>query len=332
MISRSTLIGALVVTELVIVAAAGQAIGGGGSNSAPLPPGTHSHFGIVFHNHRHHGASAAPDVTSNLDKTFAAGSFTPHVVVDVADVPVNVRTAGVPAVHVVGSVHKSGYDNAQDGAITAVPTADGVRITAGDTSDVHGTFERTLQLTVPPGALVEIASGGAVSASGLRAKLIAHVSDGAIRVSDHHADLDVTTGSGDVELVDVQAGAIVAHTGDGRMKLTSVGADHIDVHSASGAVAASDVRAVDGTLTTADGAVGVTFAASSDANVRLRTADGSITGAGPALEITPAPGPSVAPEFDSSGETRTVRLGTARGSFTVSTDSGSITISQGAKV
>ena len=210
-------------------------------------------------------------------------------------------------------------------------TADGVRITAGDTSDVHGTFERTLRLTVPPGALVEIASGGAVTASGLRAKLIAHVKDGAIRVSNHRADVDVTTASGDVELVDVQADAIVAHTDDGRVKLTSVGADHVDVHTASGAIAASDLRAVDGALTTADGAVGVTFAASSDANVSLHTDDGSITGAGPASESTPAPETSAAPESSGSGETRTVRLGSARGSFTVSTDSGSITISQGAK-
>ncbi len=332
MISRSTLVGALVVVELVIVAAAGSAIGGG-SRSAPLPPGTHTHFGIVFHNHdhRHHGAAAAPDVMSNLDKTFTAGGFSPRVVVDVVDVPVTVQTGSVPAVHVVGSVHKSGYANPEDGAISAVPTADGVRITAGDTSNVRGTFERTLRLTVPPGALVEIASGGAVTANGLRAKLIAHVSDGAIRVSDHRADLDVMTGSGDVELADVQAGAIVAHTGDGRVKLTSVGADHFDVHSSSGAIAASDLRAVDGTLTTADGAVGVTFAASSDANVRLHTDDGSITGAGPAPETTPAPETSAAPESSGSGETRMVRLGSARGSFTVSTDSGSITISQGAK-
>ena len=110
MISRSTLVGALVVVELVIVAAAGQAIGGGG-RTTPLPPGTHTHFGIVFHNnyHRHGGAAAAPDVTTNLDKTFTAGGLTPRVVVDVVDVPVTVQTGGLPAVHVAGSVHKSGY-------------------------------------------------------------------------------------------------------------------------------------------------------------------------------------------------------------------------------
>jgi hypothetical protein len=315
MISRSTLVGALVVVELAIVAAAGQAIRGGGpAYASGSMPGTHTHFGFVF---RDRGAQA---VTSTLDKTFVAGGLTPRVVVDVSDVPVTVQTGTLPAVHVVGTVRKSRFRDPEAGAITAVQTADGVRITAGDTSDVHGTFERSLRLTVPPGALVEIASGGEISASGLRAKLIAHVSDGAIHVSNQRGDVDVTTASGDVELVDVQAGAIVAHTADGRVKLTSVGADRVDAHTASGDIAATGLRAVDGALTTADGAVGVTFAASSDANVNLHTDDGSITGAGTAAETT------------DSAQSRTVRLGAARGSFTVSTGSGSITVSQGATV
>ena len=318
MISRSTLIGALVVTELVIVAAAGQAIRGGGQAYASgSTPGTHTHFGIVFDNydgHRHD----APAVTSTVDRTFAAG-LTPHVIVDVRDVPITVQTGSVSAIHVVGTVRKSGFHNAEDGAIVAVQTASGVRVTASDTSDVHGSFERTLQLTVPPGALVEIASGGAVGATGLRAKLIAHVHDGAIRVSNHRGDVDVSTASGDVELVDVQADAIVARTDDGHVKLTSAGADHFDVHTASGEIRATDVRAVDGALTTADGAVAVTFAANSDANVNIHTKSGDITGAGGQNGPDPA-------------ETRTMRLGSARGQFTVSTDSGSITISQGASV
>jgi putative adhesin len=315
MISRSTLVGALVVTELVIVAAAGQAmLGGGPAYASGSTPGTHQHFGITFHNRSHE----APAVTSTLDKTFAGG-LAPHVVVDVGDVPITVQTGTLPAVHVLGTVRKSGFHNAEDGAIVAVQTADGVRITASDTSDVHGSFERTLQLTVPPGALVEIASGGAVGVSGLRAKLIAHVKDGAIHVSNQRGDVDVTTASGDVELLDVQADAIVARTDDGHVKLTSVGADHFDVHTASGAITATDLRAVDGALTTADGAVDVVFAANSDANVSVHTSDGSITGAG-------------GQDGTDAAESRTVRLGSARGQFTVSTDSGSITINQGAKV
>jgi len=319
MISRSTLVGALVVTELVILAAAGQAISGGGpAYASGSTPGTHKHFGIVFDNYggRHHDAPAA---ASTVDRTFAAG-LTPHVVVDVSDVPVTVQTGNLPAVHVVGIVRRSGFRHAEDGVITAVQTADGVRVTAGGTSDVRGSFERTLRLTVPPGALVEIASGGAIEATGLRAKLIAHVEDGAIHVTNHRGDVDVKTASGDVDLVDVQAGAIAAHTDDGHVKLTSVGADHFDVHTASGAIVATDLRAVDGALTASDGAVGVTFAANSDANVHVHTGDGDITGAGPA------------PQTTESAETRTLRLGSGRGSFTVSTESGSITISQGATV
>jgi hypothetical protein len=314
MISRSTLIGALVVTELVILAAAGQAIGGGGpAYASGSTPGTHRHFGFTFHNR-----DARAAVTTNLDRTFAAG-LTPHVVVDVSDVPVTVQTGALPSVHVLGTVRKSGFRNAEDGSIVAVQTADGVRITASDTSDVHGSFERTLQLTVPAGALVEVASGGAVVASGLRAKLRVHVNDGAIHVSNQRGDVDVATASGSVELVDVQADAIVARTDDGHVKLAVVGAEHVDVHTASGEITAIDLRAVDGALTTADGAVDVAFAASSDANVNVHTGDGSITGAG-------------GQDGTGAAETRTMRLGSARGNFTVATDSGSITINQGAKV
>jgi hypothetical protein len=258
-------------------------------------------------------------VTSTLDRLFAAG-ITPHVVVDVSDVPVTVQTGTLPAVHVVGTVRKSGFRRADAGAITAVQTADGVRITAEDTSGVRGTFQRTLRLTVPAGALVEVTSGGELQASGLRAKLIARVGDGAIHVSNQRGDVDVVTDSGDVELVDVQANAIVAHSGDGHLKLTSVGAEHVDAHTKSGDIAASDLRAVDGALVTMDGAVGVAFAASSDANVNLHTDDGSITGAG------------TAPETTDSAQSGSLRLGSARGSFSVSTGSGSITISQGASV
>ena len=309
MISRSTLIGALVVAELAFVGAAGQAIAGGHA----AYHAHHPHIGVVTN------FDDTP-MTSTLDKTFTAGGFTPHVVVDVSDVPVTVQTGAVPAVHVVGTVRKSGFQKADDGAIAAAQTADGVRITAGDTSDVHGDFERTLRLTVPPGALVEITSGGRIDASGLRAKLVAHVKDGAIHVVNHRGNVDVATASGEVELVDVQADVIVAHTEDGHVKLTSVGADHFDVHTASGEITATGLRAVDGALATSDGAVGVTFAADSDATVNLHTGDGSITGAGPA------------PATTESAESRTVRLGSARGSFSVSTDSGSITISQGATV
>ncbi len=308
MISRSTLVGALVVVELVILSAAGQAIAGGHQRFHQ----SHPRFGMAMDH------SDAPVVTT-LDRTFGAGGLAPHIVVDVTDVPVTVQTGNLSGVHIVGTVRKSGFTHSTDGAIAAVQTADGARITAGSTDNVPGDFERTLQLTVPPGALVEIASGGRIEANGLRAKLIAHVEDGAIHVTNHRGDLDVSTDSGEIELVDVQAEAVVAHTADGHMKLTTVGAAHLDAHTKSGPIAATDLRAVDGALATEDGRVGVTFAADSDANVNLHTDDGSITGAGPG-------------DTSASSESRTLRLGSTRGNFTVSTASGSITVSQGAKV
>ena len=90
MISRSTLVGALVVVELAILGAAGQAIAGGHARFHQTHPG----FGT---RHHHHAAVAVDSddapVTATVDKTFSAGGLTPHVVVDVSDVPVTVETA-----------------------------------------------------------------------------------------------------------------------------------------------------------------------------------------------------------------------------------------------
>jgi hypothetical protein len=304
MISRSTLVGALVVVELAILGVAAKAVGGHASAHWNFSP------------------SDSPPVVSKLDKTFDTGP-SPHVVIDVDQANVSVQAGAAAGVHVAGTMRVSGRTSGATPSLTAVRTADGVRVSveSGLVHVRHGRLEREVRLTVPPGADVEIASAGSVTASGLRAKLVARLADGSVHVANHRGDLDVTTASGDIDLLDVHSAALTARTDDGALKLTSSGADHIDAHTDSGAITAIGLRAVDGQLATDDGAVDVSFAPESDATVSLHTADGHIIGAGPA-----------AVGDDSSGGTRSLQLGSARGTFTVSTDSGSITVSQGAKV
>jgi hypothetical protein len=311
MISRSTLVGALVVVELVIVGAGARAIAGGSSGpmvaEAPFSFGTGSHERVF---------SRAP-----VDRTFATG-IAPRVVIDVHDVDVFVRGENVPTVHVAESLRKSGYVWGEVAPLTAQQSPDGIRISTPANSGVHmvfGSYSRELAVTVPVGTHVEFASAGVVDASGLREKLIAHVPDGAIRIRDHRGDVDVSTGSGRITMVDVQGDDIAANTRDGRIYLTRVGADRIDATSSSGRIVGVDVRAVNGALTTRDGRVILSFTGNSDATVNVHTADGNVHVSG--LSTT-----------QNDEQKSVVHLGSGRGRFEVSTGSGSITLTQGANV
>ena len=311
MISRSTLIGALVVVELGIVGLAARAIAGDGNPlrfpepSAPmvLPEGAQKQ--------------------GRLDKTLPVG-FTPRVLIDVHDVEVVIETSLQPTVRAVESLKTAGYVSGTIPPIVAQPTTEGMRISAGSSGDVFalfGSITRQLYLTVPPAAHVEILSSGRLDASGLRSKLIAHVEEGAIHVRDHRGDLDVATQSGRIELVDVQGSDIAANTHEGRLYLTRVGADRIDAHSNYGRIYAVDVRAVDGALSTHSGRISASFTRNSDATVAVRTKDGEVTVAGL---------PAQSKSDDNSYSI--VTLGDGQGHFEVSTDEGAINISQGASV
>jgi DUF4097 and DUF4098 domain-containing protein YvlB len=201
--------------------------------------------------------------------------------------------------------------------MAAQQTLDGVRISSpGD--DVH-VLRHEVRITVPATARVELASAGGVQVSGLRSKLIAHIPDGAITVRDQRGDVDISTGSGRITMIDVQGTDIAANTRDGRIYLTRVGAERINAMSHSGRIVGVDVRAVDGTLTTRDGRVILSFTGDSDAVVSAHTADGTVNVSG--FTIT-----------EKDDQRSVLRVGSGRGHFEVSTSDGPITITPGASV
>lgn len=306
MISRSTLLGALVVVELAILGYAAQAVAGAG-------PSTH----WTFPSWTIHTAGIG-GVTTRLDKTFAAGPA-PHVVVDVDQADVTIVTQSTPSVHVTGTMTIYGRTSGVKPSLDAVATTDGVRVAVEAGLFQHtGRVEREVRLAVPPGAQVEILSAGDVTTTGLHGKLIARLRGGDLRVSDQQGDVDAETSSGDIQLVDARSGSFALRTDDGDVKLTSSGADHVDAHTKSGSIAGADLRVGDGTLRAESGNIDVSFAADSDATVNLNTGSGSISGAG------------TTSSDDGSAAGRSVRLGSGRGHVGVSTDSGSITITSGA--
>ncbi|HTD32056.1 MAG TPA: hypothetical protein VK665_00245, partial [Candidatus Elarobacter sp.] len=144
MISRSTLIGALVVVELAIVGAAARAIAGDGPPSPPQ---------VGF-------APLAPHAPGGprLDRTFATG-LAPHIVVDVHDVDLYVRGENAVAVRAQETLERAGFVSGGVAQLSSQQTPDGLRFSASSSDGAHvviGTFSHELHLTVPAGARVEV--------------------------------------------------------------------------------------------------------------------------------------------------------------------------------
>jgi hypothetical protein len=314
MISRSTLIGALVVAELGIAGLATEAIAGG---SVSGPAGL---FAAPQHGFTRGFGPGSPG-SGGLHRSFVAG-LAPHVVIDVHDVNVVVQADGGSTVRVDETLQKSGWVTGEIPALAAQQSLDAIRVSSSGENGLHvviGRFMHEVRVTVPSLARVEFASAGRVDVSGLRTKLLAHIPDGAIQVRDHRGDVDVSTGSGRITMVDVQGSDIAANTRDGRIYLTRVGADRINGTSSSGRIVGVDVRAVDGTLTTRDGRVVLSFTGNSDAIVSAHTGDGHVRVSG--FPIT-----------ESDDQRSVLRLGSGRGHFEVSTADGPITITPGASI
>jgi hypothetical protein len=313
MISRSTLIGALVVVELAIVGMAAKAIAG---DRAGLEPS----FGFT----RGNGSFAASvgDSPARLDTTLAAGA-TPHVLLDVHDVDVIVQTSDTPVVRAVERLVKSGYVGGTIEPLTAKMTPEGVRISSARACSFRfmmGDLTHELRVTVPPGTNLEVISAGSIDATGLRSKIIAHVPTGVVRISNHRGDVDVSTGEGRIYLRNVESSDIAATTRQGRLYFTRVSADRIDAHTDFGRIYAVDIRAVDGALTTKSGRIEASFAGNSDAVVNASNrGDGRTRVSG-------------IPSTDEGTNGRTVRFGSGRGRFEVSSDDGPVVITQGATV
>jgi Putative adhesin len=307
MISRSTVIGGLIVVELAI---AGAAVGLF-ANPVVAPP--------LFFGHPAAPAEAAAPANV-LNKSFLAGPA-PRVVITMPSIPVTVEVGNAPTVQVKETLVRRGWVAGTPSRLAAEQTPDGVRIHNLDVGEVSavffGVFEHSVHVTVPPGAHVELTTEDTITVRGLRAKLVAHTHDGRINVTDHQGDLDVATDSGRIYLTDVQGAAIDAVSHDGRIYLTRVGADRLAVHSDSGRIIGAGIRALDGGLTTADGRIEVSITASSDATASVRAHDGRIS-------VSGFP-------YTSDGDDRgTARFGAGRGHFDISTANGHVTITQGA--
>jgi len=314
MLSRSTVVGALVVAELAVVGLAVRSLGFGSGPDRPhvqmamqMPDMTMPVMSMASA-----AVPAGGTVLGNGERTFATGPA-PHVVVALEnDARLIVRAADSGSVRVTLDLTKEGWPARPPIPLTADATADGVRVAmAAPPSGVSfsmGGYDRTITIEVPPNARVEISSAeGRVSTSGLQAPVRVRADDGTIEIRDQHGDVD-------------------ARTSDGRIVLANVDADRLVAHSADGSIDANNVRLADGELTTDSGHVEVSASSASDSVVAIHTDDGSVRiASGLSSE-------NHSSSDDDDRQSRTVTLGSARGKFTIATSDGHVSLSQGAKV
>ncbi len=320
MISRSTLIAALVVVELAIVGTAVRSFGGGGGGDRS---GSHGWGPFGF-------GRAEAAVRTPLDRHFATG-LAPHVVIEVGDVGVTIQTAPGPDVHVVERLEQHGWVSGSVPPVRAEQTADGVRIVSPSGSGMHvvmGELVHELLVTVPATATLAVTGGDRIAATGLRARFTGHTDNGAIRLRDHQGDVDATSSNGRVELIDVRAAGVKVHTDNGRLVLTRVVADRLEASTDNGRIVAAAVRLADGAITTSNGRISVAYTADSDATLTAHTSAGRLDVAGS--------GAAAAEDGNDEGgdenHQRVLRLGAGRGRFEISTDNGSIHLTQGGQV
>jgi DUF4097 and DUF4098 domain-containing protein YvlB len=228
-------------------------------------------------------------------------------------------------VRVAESVRHTGWVSRKVLPLQAERTANGVRVTVPSGGFIFeiGGFEREVRLTVPPGANVEVATTSRVDAAGPRSSLRVRAADGSIHVRDHRGALDLQTDCGRIELIDAQGPRVLAQSRNGSLTLTRVLAEQLEARTDDGRISADAVRLVDGALTTRDGRVRVGYTPDSEATVSIHTGDGRIT----APQAT-----TISTDGEEDRHSRTVRLGSGRGRFEVSSGNGSISVTQGAQV
>ncbi|MBV9439518.1 MAG: DUF4097 family beta strand repeat protein [Candidatus Eremiobacteraeota bacterium] len=306
MVSRSTLIGALVVVELALVGLMARALTGSGQASTFAGAGTpwwssgHSHEVVPF------------------SASLTTGPA-PHVVIDAPRYRVTVVAQSGDDVRISGSTFVHGIVHGSPAPVSLERTTDGVRISAPDqaVNVVFGEVVRELHVTLPPQSTIEATGAGRLSVSGLRAKLLARLDNAALSVSDHRGEIEASSANGRIELRNVAGERIAVSTSNGRLSLDDVAGPLLDVHTANGRITAAGLRVTDGRITSGNGHIKVTFDDASDTTVTATSGNGPVSCSG-------------ASTSSDGGRTRVVTLGSGKGRFTISSGNGPVTITQGA--
>ncbi|HMC46109.1 MAG TPA: DUF4097 family beta strand repeat-containing protein [Caballeronia sp.] len=312
---RWTLIAVLSVVELALLGAMLHSVGlAGGASEAD---GRRFMMGApVF--------ASTPSQT--FEKTFDNMSATPSVYVDDNDAELTLTVKSGSSVSVREQTSHGGWMHRSGGKLDVSQTGDHLRIVRSDETltMMFGSLHRTLQLVVPPGTHLEVANAGKIDVTGLRENVLLHSDNGAIYVHDHRAEITATSSNGRIELHDVVAAAVEATSDNGRIVLDNVRADALAVKADNGRITGSQVLTSGGSIIASNGRVLLGLAQGSDITVTASAASGHVRAESPfTFDAVPSS------DDDDDGKPRTLRIGNGTGKLAVSTDNGSITISQG---
>lgn len=154
-----------------------------------------------------------------------------------------------------------------------------------------------LEIRVPAGRQVAVHHGvGDVEARGVDSDLRLDGVSGRITVREIRGSVGIDTGSGAVEVVDVEGDRLHVDTGSGSVRLTGIRADQVHVDTGSGRVSGNDISGREMRFDTGSGGIGLDAVSATD--LRLDTGSGSI-------------------ELALTGDVRSADLDTGSGSVTL---------------
>ena len=233
---------------------------------------------------------------------------------------------------------KGGRKVVLSGSGSGVEASADIRITvpAGKRLDVnwgHGRASAT-------GVDAELSIDGAslpVDVSGQKGVLLVEVGSGEVRVSKSSANVDIDTGSGDVDLVEIDGRSVRVDTGSGAVTARDLDVGALSIDTGSGSIDVADAKAPVVALDTGSGEV--TVGLTGDLNtLEVDSGSGDVTvtlprTVGAQLSIETGSGGI---ESDLAIETRmrsrhelVGRVGDGSGQIAIETGSGTVTLRQG---
>lgn len=296
MISRGTLIVALVALEFAIVGEMIVAIHGGGPSSQFLSRGWEAE------------AASGPRVAEGgPHRTFDAGAH-PALTVDIGYADLTIITGSTSQIDVAVSRSRDFGFMHSKAPITARKDGDTVHIETNEDGWTTGDM-RMVTVVVPPETQVTVANAGDIKATGLRAE-----------------SSFSSTGRGTVTIDDYNAPALHVTSSNGLVSLHQIVATRLDITSSNDRVEGTGLQVRDGTIES-DDRVSLAFATGSDTLVNADANDGKVRlsgfAAGASVETSRKSG-----DEDDDSSSQIVRLGTGAGHLDVHANDGNITLIQ----
>jgi hypothetical protein len=206
-----------------------------------------------------------------IEQTFQVGE-TPRLTIDNFAGDVTVRTGQPGEITVVAVKHAPFAANLDRIEVVLQPQAGGLLIETRKPSTMVNAWV-TLDIRAPAGIQLDLKTGsGNVEVSGVTGGAKVHTGSGNVVAQDLAGDVDLQTGSGSVNAVTI-SGPLNVETGSGRVDLEAV-TGAINASTGSGGM---DVRTAAGSVRLETGSGGIDYQGAPEGNCRFQTGSGGIT-------------------------------------------------------